>query len=203
MEQIMPNTSKSSKKVSSAKAFNPAREVAETLTPVYLKGIQRGADLQKKSLDVAAEQANDWIAVYKKTFSYLPVAAPTFFFDLAEQVVENVVDTQKNVIDLFVEQSEAGASTVNERAEAYNKVAEGVAAAAQASVARSVEAQQKALSFAAEQSSAFYKNAKNQFGVKPVAAVVDRVERGTKAILEAQKSLIDVVAKPFVPVANA
>jgi hypothetical protein len=203
MEKIMPNTSKSSKKVSSAKAFNPAREVAETLTPVYLKGIQRGADLQRKSLDVAAEQANDWIAVYKKAFSYLPVAAPTFFFDLAERVVENVVDTQKNVIDLFVEQSEASASTVNERAGAYNKVAEGVAAAAQASVARSVEAQQKALSFAAEQSSAFYKNAKNQFGVKPVAAVIDTVERGTKAMLEAQKSLIDVVAKPFVPVANA
>ena len=199
----MPNTSKSSKKVSSAKAFNPAREVAEALTPVYLKGIQRGADLQKKSLDVAAEQANDWIAVYKKAFSYLPVAAPTFFFDLAEQLVENVVDTQKNVIDLFVEQSEASASTVNERAGAYNKVAEAVAAAAQASVARSVEAQQKALSFAAEQSSAFYKNAKNQFGVKPVAAVIDTVERGTKAMLEAQKSLIDVVAKPFVPVANA
>ena len=49
----------------------------------------------------------------------------------------------------------------------------------------------------------FYKNAKNQFGVEPVAAVVDTVERGTKAILEAQKSLIEVVAKPFVPVANA
>ena len=199
----MPNTSKPSKKVSSAKAFNATREVTETLTPVYLKGVQRLADLQKKSLDAAAEQAGEWIAVYKKAFSYLPVAAPTFFFDLAEQVVENVVDTQKNVIDLFVEQSEAVASTVNERAEAYNKVAEGVAAAVQATVVRSVEAQQKALSFAAEQSSAFYKNAKNRYGVEPVGAVVDSLERGTKAILDAQKSLIDVVAKPFVPVANA
>ena len=65
-----------------------------------------------------------------------------------------------------------------------------------------MEAQQKALSFAAEQSSAFYKNAKNQFGVEPVAAVVDTIERRTKAILEAQKSLIDVVARPFVAVAN-
>ena len=199
----MPNTSKPSKKVSSAKAFNATREVTETLTPVYLKGVQRLADLQKKSLDAAAEQAGEWIAVYKKAFSYLPVAAPTFFFDLAEQVVEDVVDTQKNVIDLFVEQSKAVASTVNERAEAYNKVAEGVAAAVQATVVRSVEAQQKALSFAAEQSSAFYKNAKNRYGVEPVGAVVDSLERGTKAILDAQKSLIDVVAKPFVPVANA
>jgi hypothetical protein len=128
MEQIMPHTSKSSKKVPSAKEFNPARKVAESLTPAYLKGVQRVADLQKKMLDVAAEQASDWIAVYKKAFSYLPVAAPTFFFDLAEQVVEDVVDTQKNVIDLFVEQSQAVASTVNEPAEAYNKVAEGVAA---------------------------------------------------------------------------
>ena len=97
----MPNTSKSSKKVSSAKEFNPAREVAETLTPVYLKGVQRVADLQKKSLGVAADQASDCIAAYKKAFSYLPVAAPTFFFDLAEQVVENVVDTQKNVMSLI------------------------------------------------------------------------------------------------------
>ena len=199
----MPNTSKSSKKAPAAKPFKPAREVAENLTPVYLKGVQRVGDLQKKSLDVAAEQAGDWIAVYKKAFSYLPVAAPTFFFDLAEQVVENVVDTQKNAIDLFVEQSEAVASTVNERAEAYNKVAEGVMAAVQATVVRSVEAQQKALSFAGEQSSAFYKNAKTQFGVEPVTVVVDTVERGTKAILEAQKLLIDVVAKTFVSVADA
>ena len=140
----MPNTSKSSKKVSAAKEFNPAREVAESLTPIYLKGVQRVADLQKKSLDVAAEQASDWIAAYKKGFSYLPVAAPTFFFDLTEQVVENLVDTQKNVIDWFVEQSEAVASTASEGAEAYNTVAEGVAAAVQASVVRSVEAHQKA-----------------------------------------------------------
>lgn len=199
----MPNTSKSSKKVRSAKEFNPAREVAETLTPVYLQGFQRVAALQKKSLDVAAEHSGEWIAVCKKAFSYVPVATPTFFFDLAEQVVENVVETQKNVIDLFVEQSEAVATTVNERTEAYNKVAEGVVAAVQASVVRSVEAQQKALSFVAEQSSAFYKNAKNQLGGEPMAAAVDTVERGTTAILEAQKSLIDVVAKPFVPVANA
>ena len=199
----MPNTSKSSKKVSSSKEFSPAHEVADTLMPVYLKGVKRVADLQKKSLDVAAEQAGEWIAVYKKAFGYLPVAAPTFFSDLAEQVVENVVDTQKSAMDLFVEQSEAAAETLNERAEAYNKVAEGAAATVQATVSRTLEAQQKALAFAAEQSSAFYKNAKNQFGVVPAAAVVDTVERGTKAILEAQKSLIDVVAKPFVPATNA
>ena len=50
----MPNTSRSSKKVPSAKEFNPARKVAESLTPTYLKGVQRVADLQKKTLDVAA-----------------------------------------------------------------------------------------------------------------------------------------------------
>jgi hypothetical protein len=203
MEQIMPNTSKSSKKVPSAKEFNLAREVAGTLTPVYRKGVQSVADLQKKSLDVAAEQGGEWIGVYKKTFGYLPVAAPTLFFDLAEHIVENVVDAHKKVIDLFVEQSEVVAETAKERAEAYNKLTEGVAAAVQATVVRSVEAQQKALVFAAEQSSAFYKNAKNQFAVEPVAAVVDTVERGTRAILEAQKSLIDVAAKPFMPGANA
>ena len=198
----MPNTSKSSKKVSSAKAFNPSRGVAEALMPVYLKGVQRVADFEKRSLDVAAEQAGEWIAVYKKAFSCLPVAAPTLFFDLAEQAVENIVDTPKNVLDLLVEQSQAVAEIVNERAEAYNKVAEGVVAAVQASVVRSVEARQKALSFAAEQSSAFYNNAKNQFDLEPVAAVVNTVERGTTAILEAQKSLIDVVARPFVAVAK-
>jgi hypothetical protein len=199
----MPNTSKSSKKVPSAKEFNPAREVAETLTPVYRKGVQSVADLQKKSLDVAAEQAGDWIGVYKKTFGYLPVAVPTLFFDLAEHIVENVVDAQKKVIDLFVEQSEVVAETAKERAEAYNKLTEGVAAAVQATVVRSVEAQQKALVFAAEQSSASYKNAENQFAVEAVAAVVDTVERGTRAILDARKSLIDAAAKPFMPGANA
>ena len=75
----MPNTSKSTKKA--ATAVN--HEFVDTFSPLVLKSVAQVADLQRKTLDIAAEQTAEWIGAWKKAFSYFPVTTPAFIFDVA------------------------------------------------------------------------------------------------------------------------
>ena len=67
----MPTTSKSSKKTTPAAAARKP-EFADAFTPLYVNGVERLAELQKKSLDIAAEQSAEWMNAWKKAFSYFP-----------------------------------------------------------------------------------------------------------------------------------
>lgn len=194
----MPNSSKSSKKVSPANGAAVASEITDVFTPVYLNTVASVAELQKNSLDVVAEQTSEWIGAWKKAFSFFPVNPPTFFFDIANQAVQTAVETQKSAIDLVVEQTEAVSEITKLRANAYSKIAEAATAAFQNTVTRSVEAQKKALEFASTQSKAIFEATKKQVGGGPVAVVVDSFERGTNTLIEAQKSILNATTKPFV-----
>ncbi|MGC2110570.1 MAG: hypothetical protein WA655_13695 [Candidatus Korobacteraceae bacterium] len=199
----MPNTSKSSKKTTPAAgaAFNS--EFTETFSSLYQDSAARVADLQKKSLDVAAEQTAEWINAWKSAFSFFPVATPTFFFDLAGQAVQTCVETQKSAIDLAVEQSQAVTKVANQRAEAYSKIAGTVTASLQTTVARSVQAQKKVLEFASAQNKAICEATRKQVGAGPAATFVDSYERGANTLIEAQKSILDATTKPFVTAVEA
>ena len=192
----MPNTSKSSKKTNGA--ATKTTEAADVFTPVYLNTVTRVAELQKNSLDVVAEQTTEWIGAWKKAFSFLPVATPTFFFDVVGQAVQTAVETQKSAIDLAVEQTEAVTEIAKQRAEAYAKITETATAAFQTTVNRSVEAQRKALDFAAEQTKSAFAATKKQVGNGPAAVIVDTFERGANTLIEAQKSLLEATTTPFV-----
>jgi hypothetical protein len=193
----MPNTSKSSKKNLPASGVAAKPEFVDAFTPLYLNGVQSLAELQKKSLDVAAEQTAEWISAWKKAFSYFPVTPPTFVFDVAGQAVQTYVETQKDAIDLVVEQAQAVAKINKQRAEAYSKIAETVTATFQTSVERSVAAQQKALDFVAEQNKAICQATKKQIGAGPATVVVDSFESGANTLIETQKSILDAATKPF------
>ena len=193
----MPNTSKSSKNSSPANGGAAKPVLVDVFTPLYLNGVQSLAELQKQSLDLAAEQAADLVGAWKKAFSYFPVAPPTFLFDMAGQAVQTVVDTQKDAIDLVVEQSQAVAKITKERVDAYSKIAETVTATIQTSVERSVAAQKKVLEFAAEQNKEICKAAKNQIGEGPATVVVDSLKGGANTLIEMQKSILDAATKPF------
>ncbi len=200
-EQIMPNTSKSSKKaspVNGAAAHKQASHITDVFTPVYLNSVTRVAELQKSALDAAAEQTEAWIGAWKKAFTYLPVAPPTFFFDVVGQAVQTAVETQKSAIDLVVEQTEAVTEIAKQRADAYGKITESATAALQTTVTRSVEAQKKVLAFAATQNKAVCEAAKKQIGNNPVSTIVDSFERGANTVIEAQSSILDAATEPFV-----
>jgi hypothetical protein len=61
----MPTTTKSSKKTTPAAAAGKP-QFADPITPLYVNGVERLAELQKKSLDIAAEQSAEWMNAWKK-----------------------------------------------------------------------------------------------------------------------------------------
>jgi hypothetical protein len=191
----MRSTSKSTKKA--AAAVNPG--FVDTVSPLVLESVERVADLQKKTLDIAAEQTAEWLGAWKTAFSYSPIMMPTFMFDFAGKAVQTAIENQKSAIDLVVEQTEAATDIAKVRAEAYSKIAHGVTASMQRSVERSAEAQTKILEFAGEQSKAVFESTKKQLGstAGPATAVIDTFQRGAEAVIEAQKSFLNMASQPF------
>ena len=191
----MPTTSKSSKKTTAA----VKQEFADAFTPAVLSSVERVAELQKKTLDITAEQTTEWIGAWKKAYSYFPVTPPTFIFDVANQAIQTAVETQKSAIDLVVEQTKSVAGIAKVRADAYSKIVDGVTSTVQKSVARSVEAQKKVLEFAAEQNKAVFEGTKKQLGAAagPATVIVDTFQRGAEAVIEAQKSILNIASQPF------
>ncbi len=199
----MPNTSKSSKKDATANGA-AVTEFVDAFTPLYLNGVERMAELQKKSLDLAAEQTAEWINAWKKAFSFFPVTPPTVIFDITGQAVETYVETQKKAIDMVVEQSNSVAKIGQERAEAYSKIAGEATAAFKTSVEQSVQAQKKVLEFAAQQNKAICETAKKQLAPigGPATMIVDTFQQGADTLIEGQKSFLDATTKSFAAIAN-
>jgi len=191
----MPRTSKSTKKAPAA--VSP--EFVDAVTPLVLNSVERVADLQKKTLNVAAEQTAEFIGAWKKAFSYFPVTPPAFFFDFAGQAVQTVIENQKSAIDLVVEQTEAATGIAKVRLEAYSKIAQGVTASMQKSVESSVEARKKVLEFASVQNKAGFESAKKQLGAAagPATAILDTFQLGADTVIEAQKSFLNMASQPF------
>ncbi len=140
--------------------------VAEAFIPLYTKNVERLAELQKKSLDTAAEQNDELIDACKKAFSYIPETPGSFLFDLVGQSFNRFVETQKGAIDLAVEQSHVVAGLAKERIGSAAKVAEGVTGLFKQSVEYSVATQKKALDYYAEQHKTAYESAKKQFRIR-------------------------------------
>jgi len=193
----MPNTSKSSKKATPAAV---APEFVDAVTPLVIGSVERVAELQKKTLDLAAEQTAEFIGAWKKAFSYSPVPAPAFVWEVASQAVQTAIDTQKSAIDLVVEQTKSVADITKVRAGAYSQIVDGVTSTVKKSVERTVEAQKKVLEFASEQNNAAFAAAKKQLGAaaEPASVIVDTFQRGAEAVIETQKSILNIASQPFV-----
>lgn len=190
----MSTPKKSTKSVNGAAKTN---EAVETFVPLYTKNVERLAELQKKSLDIAAEQNAELIGACKKAFSYVPETPGMFLFDLVGQNFERFVETQKGAIDLAVEQSHVVAGLAKERGGSAVKVAEGVTALFKQSVEYSVAAQKKALDYYSEQHKSACEATKKQFHLANNPAA-DAFQTGVDALIQTQKTMLDLFSKPFV-----
>jgi hypothetical protein len=199
----MPNTSKSSKKATPTTKAAANTDFVDVFSPVIVNTVEQVADLQKKTLDVAAEQTAQWIGAWKQAFSFFPVTPPAFIFEVAGQAVQTAIENQKNAIDLVVEQTKSATEITKVRADAYAKIAAGVKSSVKQSVERSVAAQKNVLDFASQQNKAVFESAKKQFSSVPGPAtlIVDSFQRGTDAVIDAQKSALDFASQQFL--ANA
>lgn len=170
-------------------------EVLEDFIPLYTKNVERLAELQKKSLEIAAEQNAEFIDTCKKAFNFVPETPGLFFFDLLGRTFESVVETQKNAIDLVVEQSHAVTALAQKRDGSATKVTEGVTALFQQTVEQSVAAQKKALDYYSQQHKNAYETAKKQFHITNPAA--EAFQTGMDVLIETQKTMLDLASKPL------
>jgi hypothetical protein len=188
-EHIMTTTRKSTHRP------RAAAESAETaFVPAYSKSVERLAELQKKSLEVAAEQNAEILETCKRAFPFVPEGPASFWFDLLGQTLERYVETQKEVIDLAVEQNSTLVGLAQERGALAAKFADGACTLFQQTVDLSVATQKKNLEFCAEQQRTGYETAKKQFRVaNPLA---DAFQSGLELLLETQKTVLDIASRP-------
>jgi hypothetical protein len=189
----MATPKKSTKSVNGTAKKN---EAVEAFIPLYTKNVERLAELQKKSLDAAAEQNAELIAACKKAFNYIPETPGLFLFDLVGQSFNRFVETQKNAIDLAVQQSHVVAGLAKDRGASATKVAEGVTNLFKQSVEYSIARQKEALDYYADQHKAVVEAAKKQFRI-PNNPAADAFQTGIDALIQTQKTMLDLVTKPF------
>lgn len=167
-------------------------DYGEQIGQWFTSGVGRIAEVQKKSIEVAAQQSAEAIALWKKTVEKTPGAPGVFMLDLMASGFERLAETQKGAIDLMVEQSKAAAEVVKERAATAAKTGESAVHFAQETVDRAAATHRKALDHAAAQTKAIFDTAKQQFSGGPVEAAADSIQRGVNAIVDAQKELLEM-----------
>jgi hypothetical protein len=192
-EKNMPTPRKSTK---SATGTAKKNEAVEAFIPLYTKNVERLAELQKNSLDAAAEQNAELIDACKKAFNYIPETPGLFLFDLVGTSFNRFVETQKSAIDLAVQQSHVVAGLAKDRGASATKVAEGVTNLFKQSVEYSIAAQKEALDYYADQHKAACEAAKKQFRI-PNNPAADAFQSGIDALIQTQKTMLDLVSKPF------
>lgn len=170
-------------------------EAVGNFIPVYTKNVERLAELQKKTLEAAAEQSTELLDAWKKAFRVAPENPGMFWFDLFGQTFEQFVETQKEAIDLAVEQTQAVAELAKDRGAYVAKATDGVTSLFQQTVDHTVAAQKKGLEFCAEQQKTAYETAKKQFRISNPFA--DAFQSGMDALLETQKTVLDIASKPI------
>ncbi len=119
-------------------------------TNLFMKGVERAAELQKKALEAAAQQTAEAIAASKKA---IQPAVPGMF-DVVQQGFDRYVEAQKGVIDLAVQQAAAMAETAKQTGSSAQKIVDDFTKSVQQSVARAVEIETKALGLAADSAKA-------------------------------------------------
>jgi hypothetical protein len=168
----------------------------ESMAKLFTTGVGRIAEVQKKSIDMAAQQSAELTDLWKKAIHKVPGAPGLLLVELQGSGFERYAEIQKAAIDLVVEQSRAFAELVKDRTETATKVNEDVDTFAKKSVERVIAMQKKALDQAAVQAKAVVEGSGKQFGDgSAVEAAADRVQRGVDAIVDAQKELLDMAVR--------
>lgn len=180
----------------STKTTTEKMDMTENFLPMYTKGIERMAELQKKTLEIAAEQNAEWMGVWKKATCFMPQHPGTFMFEMAGQMFDRFVETQKGMIEMAVEQTHTAADVAKDRGKSMGKTAEGMTGMFQQAMEQSVAAQKKALDFFAEQQKMAYETTKRQFRFagNPFA---EAFQSGLDALIETQKTMLDMASKPL------
>src|ERR1700723_1319237 len=124
-----------------ASADETQTEVVESITALYTKTVERLAEAQKKTLDLALQQNADLTGAWKKIAQVVPGTPIPTVLDLVANTFAQFVDLQKGAIDLALEQSQKLTGLVNERIDSVSSATDAVKTIVQDTVERAAEAQ--------------------------------------------------------------
>ena len=174
-----------------------AAEVKNTFFALYARGIDRLAEVQKRTLDIALQHNAEMVNAWKKLGPKVPGTPQLPGLEVATTVFERYAEAQKNAIDLAVEQSHAWIEAYKDRSSVADKATENAVHMTNQAVERSVAAQKKVLENAAAQTKAVVETARQQMGFTgtPMETVVSSFQRGVDTFVEAQKEMLDLVAR--------
>jgi hypothetical protein len=172
-------------------------EVAETITTLYTKSVERLAEVQKNTLDIALQQNTDVIGAWKKIALTVPGTPIPSILDLAGNAFGQFVDMQKSAIDFVLEQSQSLAALATERIAYVSSATNAVTTMVQDTVERAGTMQKNSIEFAAAQTRTVLDTFKKQSGVAgtPVEAATDSIQRGFDTLVETQKEILNIATK--------
>ena len=176
---------------------------AVAFATLFHKGVVRFAEMEKNALDHLVQHNTDfqntWTQIYKA-----PSAPAMDLLDLAVQGIEKFAAVQKRLMDLAVEQS---AMVMNISKEGIDGTAKDTSLAdiVHQSTDRLIDAEKTVLDFAADQNTLVTSRMK-KMGLTdspPAKMAAETFRRGMDAVIETQKEMIDMAAKPVKADANA
>jgi hypothetical protein len=172
-------------------------EAVETVAALYTKSVERLAQAQKKTLDLALQQNADLVGAWKKIAQATPGIPVPNILDLAGNMFGQFVDLQKGAIDLALEQTQALAGLASERAGFMSGASESVKTMVQDTLDRAASTQKNAIEFSAAQTKAVIDTFKKQPGVAgtPVEVAADSMQRGFDTLVETQKEILNIASK--------
>jgi hypothetical protein len=176
-------------------AVHEAVEARNNFVNLYSHGIDRIAEIQKRTIDTAVQHNTEVIDAWKKLVQKLPGGARLPLLDVAASMFERFADTQKNAIDLAVEQNRAVIESIKDRASVANKATEAAVNMTNQAVERSVAAQKKVVETTVAQTKAVLEATRQQMGAAgvPTDSAVASFQRGVDRFVEAQKEMLDLV----------
>jgi hypothetical protein len=169
----------------------------ETISALYTKSVERLAQAQKKTLDIALQQNAEMIGAWKKIAQAAPGVPVPNILDLAGNMFGQFVDLQKGAIDLALEQTQSLAGLASERADYVSSASESVKTMVHDTVERVAANQKNAIEFSAAQTKAVIDSFKKQPGVAgtPVEVTVDSIQRGFDSLVETQKEILHIASR--------
>lgn len=173
--------------------FKP--EIRDEAATLFLRGVERIAEVEKQLLDTAVQHNKEMLEVMKKAATKVPGMPRLPMLDFVYGAMNRYVDVQKSVVDLMVEQNRIWTDALTDRTGTVKKSGESATRAVKQAMEGSFAVQKKALEHTAAHTKAVMDAARDQFGLSGTQTDVmtDTFRRGVDTIVEAQKELLNMV----------
>lgn len=169
--------------------------VRDEAAALFLRGIERIAEVQKQCIDVALQQNAEMLEIWKKATDNLPGMPKLPMLDLTHGAMNRYADVQKAAIEFLAEQGRIWTDVLKDRTSTAKKSSDSTTNVTKQTLEQSFAVQKKALEHTAAQTKAVVDATRRQFGMTGAQAdaLTDTFRRSVDTVVDAQKELLDLV----------